>query len=94
MDIQRKAGILGVEKARYKAILAAKGFTQREGIDFNEVFSPIVKHSSIRVLLSLFPYENLELKQMDIKTAFLHEELEETINMQQPQGYLELGKEH
>ena len=58
------------------------------------MFSPVVKHSSIRVLHSLVAYENLELKQMDIKTAFLHGKLEETIYMQQPQGYLELEKEH
>ena len=73
-----------MEKARYKARLVAKGFTQREGIDFNEVFYLVVKHSSIRILLSLVSYENLELEQIDIKTAFLHGELEETIYMQQP----------
>ena len=73
-----------MEKARYKARLVAKGFTQREGIDFNEVFYLVVKHSSIRILLSLVAYENLELEQIDIKTAFLHGELEETIYMQQP----------
>ena len=91
---KRKAKIPRVEKARYKARLVAKGFTQRELIDFNEIVSSIVKHSSIKVLLSLVAHENLELEQMDVKTAFLHGELEETIYMQQPQGYLELGKEH
>ena len=61
-----------MEKARYKARLVAKGFIQREGIDFNEVFSSAVKHSSIRVLLSLVAYENLELEQIDVNTSFLH----------------------
>ena len=91
---KRKPGIPRVEKARYKAGLVTKDFTQREGINFNKVFSLLVKHSSIRVLLSLVPYENLELEQMDVKITFLHGELKETIYMQQPQGYLELGKEH
>ena len=81
---KRKAGISGIEKARYKTRLVAKGCIQMEGIDFNQVFSPVVKHSSIRVLLSLVIFENLELEQMDVKTTFLHGELEETIYMQQP----------
>ena len=91
---ERKAGISRVEKTRYKARVVAKGFTQKEWIDFNEVFSPIVKYTSIRILLSLVAYENLELEQIDVKTAFLHGELEETIYTQQPKGYLEPGKEH
>ena len=71
-----------MKKARYKARLTAKGFIQSEGINFNKVFSPVVKHSSIRILLSLFAYENLELEKMDVKITFLHRELEETIYMQ------------
>ena len=74
---------MGKEPAR----LVAKGFTQREGIDFNEIFSPIVKHTSIRILLSLVCMFNLELKQMDLKTTFLREDLEETIRMKQPEGF-------
>ena len=81
---KRKVEIPRMEKARYKARLVAKGFTQKGRIDFNEVFSLVVKYSSIRVFLSLVSYENLELEQMYIKTAFLHKELEETIYMQQP----------
>ncbi|CAM8923040.1 unnamed protein product [Rhodiola kirilowii] len=48
-----KEGIPGVEEPEYKARLVAKGFTQREGVDFNEIYSHVVKHRSIRVVLSL-----------------------------------------
>jgi Reverse transcriptase (RNA-dependent DNA polymerase) len=65
------------EGVRYKVRLAAKGYSQVEGVDFNEVFSPVVKHTSIRVLLSLMAMKNYELKQLDVKTAFLHCDLEE-----------------
>ncbi|KAE8706446.1 hypothetical protein F3Y22_tig00110393pilonHSYRG00191 [Hibiscus syriacus] len=57
---------------RYKARLIAKGYAQKEGIDYNEVFSPVVKHSSIRILLALVAQLNLELAQLDVKMNFLH----------------------
>ncbi|CAJ2678716.1 unnamed protein product [Trifolium pratense] len=85
---KRKEGIPGVEAPRYKARLVAKGFTQVEGIDYNEIFSPVVKHCSIRVLMTIVNMYDLELEQMDVKTAFLHGELEETIYMQQPEGFV------
>ena len=70
-----------MEDARFKTRLVAKGYTQKEGVDFNEVFSPVVKHSSIRVLLVMVALFDLELKQLDVKTTFLHGELEEQIYM-------------
>ena len=70
-------------KKRYKARLVVKGFAQKKGIDFDEIFSPIVKITSIITVLSLVAVECLHLKQLDVKTTFLHGDLEEYIYMQQ-----------
>jgi hypothetical protein len=78
---------------RYKARLVVKGFRQRKGIDFDEIFSPVVKMSSIRVVLSLAASLDLEIEQMDVKTAFLHGDLEEEIYMEQPEGFRVKGKD-
>lgn len=83
----------GVEVVRFKSRLVAKGFTQREGVDFNEVFSPVVKHCSIRILLAMVAKYGMILEQLDVKTAFLHGELEETIYMAQPEGFILPGDE-
>lgn len=82
-----KSGTPGVEKPRYKERLVAKGFTQREGIDYNKIFSPGVKHTSIRMALSLAAQFDLEVEQMDVTRAFPHGELEKTIYMKQPKGF-------
>ncbi|KAK9913446.1 hypothetical protein M0R45_037262 [Rubus argutus] len=62
---------------RYKARLVAKGFTQKEGIDFNETFSPVSTKDAFRIIMALVAYFNMELHQMDVKTAFLNGDLEE-----------------
>ena len=90
----KKEGFPNQEDVRYKARLVAKGYAQKEGIYYNEVFSPVVKHPSIRVLLDLVAQLNLELIQLDVKTAFLHGHLEEEISMTQPQGFKVDGKEN
>ena len=89
----KKEGFPSKKDVRYKARLVAKGYAQKEGIDYNEVFSPVVKHSSIRILLALVAQLNLELVQLDVKTAFLHGDLEEEIYITQPEGYKVAGKE-
>ncbi|KAG8482827.1 hypothetical protein CXB51_024187 [Gossypium anomalum] len=70
-----------------------KKASQIPGVDFTDVFSPVVKHSSIRALLGIVPMHDLELEQLDVKTAFLHGELEEDIYMKQPEGFIVSEKE-
>lgn len=81
---KRKPGIPGIVAAR----LVAKGFSQVEGIGYHEVFSPDFKHTSIRILLAITAIQNLELEQLDVKTAFLHGNLEEKILMTRPEGLM------
>jgi len=77
---------------KYKARLVAKGYSQVEGIDFGEIFSPVAKLTSIRFLLSIAAAFDLEVEQMDVKTTFLHGDLEEEIYMKQPEGFVVKGK--
>lgn len=72
---------------RYKARLVAKGFTQKEGIDYTETFSPVSKKDSLCVIMALVAHFDLELQQMDVKTAFLNGDLEEEVYMKQPEGF-------
>ena len=81
-------------RRRFKVRLVVKGYSQRKGIDYGEIFSPIVKLTTIRILLSIVASENLHLEQIDVKTTFLHGDLDEEIYMQQPEGFAALGKEH
>ena len=73
---------------RYKARLVVKGFQQKEGVDYNEIFSPVVKLTTIRLVLKIVAAENLHLEQLDVKTAFLHGDLEEELYMRQPEGFI------
>jgi hypothetical protein len=78
---------------RYKARLVAKGFTQREGIDYNETFSHVSCKDSFRIIMALVAHYNLELHQMNVKTAFLNGDLYENVYMAQPKDFVVEGKE-
>ena len=78
---------------RYKARLVAQGYSQRPGVDYEETFSPVVRFESLRMIAALAAQTNLQLHQMDVKTAFLNGELKETVYMKQPEGYEEKAKE-
>ena len=81
------------EHCRYKVRLVVKGYAQRKGVDFDEIFSPVVKHYSIRVLLVMVDMWDLEVEQMDVKTAFLHGSLEEEIYTLQLEGFVKPSRE-
>jgi hypothetical protein len=78
---------------RYKARLVARGCSQVAGIDYTEIFAPVVRLESLRVLLAIVCIEDLECDQMDIETAFLNGECKEDVYVEQPQGLVKPGKE-
>jgi transposase InsO family protein len=74
---------------KHKARVVAKGYAQVEGIDYNETFAATLKYKSFRVVLSLTASWDYELKQMDVDTAFLNASLDETVHMEQPEGFIQ-----
>ncbi|GAU51268.1 hypothetical protein TSUD_412550 [Trifolium subterraneum] len=77
---------------RRKARLVAKGFQQTAGLDFGETFSPVVKSSTVRIILTIAVHFNWEVRQLDINNAFLNGKLKETVFMHQPEGYIDAAK--
>jgi hypothetical protein len=80
-----KRGASG-EITRYKARLCAQGFSQKQGLDYQETFSPVVSFKSFRTLLAIAAAEDLDLSQMDVQTAFLYPKLPQTVYMRLPTG--------
>jgi hypothetical protein len=72
---------------KYKARVVAQGYTQIEGVDYDETFAPVAKLASLRMILALAAEHDLELQQMDVKSAYLNGELREEIFMEAPPGF-------
>ena len=79
---------------KYKARLVARGFVQREGIDFEEVFAPVARMESVRLLLAMAVAKDWCVHHLDIKSAFLNGELVETVFIKQALGFAVKGAKH
>ncbi|KAK0574910.1 hypothetical protein LWI29_030765 [Acer saccharum] len=89
---KRKRGVDGKVET-FKARLMANGYIQKEGVDFDETFSLVAMFKSIRILLSIATHFDYEIWQMDIKTAILKGNLDESIYMMQPEGFVSQDQE-
>ena len=78
---------------KYKARLVAKGYVQRYGVDFEEVFAPVARMETVRVIIALAASNSWEIHHLDVKTAFLHGELQEEVFVSQPEGFKVKGDE-
>jgi hypothetical protein len=76
---------------RRKSRYVARGFTQQPGVDFDETFSPVVSLTSLRILLAIATHLDMEVKQMDVDSAYLYGKLEEELFLEQPEGFVEVG---
>lgn len=79
---------------RHRARLVAKGFSQKLGIDYEETYSPVVRHSTLRLLIALAVNLDLKIYHYDVMTAFLHGSLNEVIFMKQPEGFKLVGSDN
>jgi hypothetical protein len=79
---------------KHKARLMAKGYVQQLSIDYDEIFAPVARLESVRLLLALAASAGWDVHHMDVKSTFLNGELEEEVYVQQPPGFAATGKEH
>jgi len=80
------------DDGRKRARLVAKGFSQVEGLDFDQVFSPVVRFETVRLLLAMAALGGWVAYGLDVRNAYLYGELDEEIYMEQPEGFREPGK--
>jgi len=73
---------------RNKARLVYKGYTQQEGIDFEETFAPVARLEAIRMFLAFSSFQQIKVYQMDVKSSFLNGDLEEEVYIEQPEGFI------
>jgi hypothetical protein len=78
----------------FKAQLIAKGYVQRQGVDYDEVFAPVARLESVRLLLAYATCEGWAVQHMDVKSAFLNGDLLEDVFIEQPPGFVLKGHEH
>lgn len=76
---------------KHKARLVAKGYKQEYGVDYKEVFAPVARLDTIRLVISLAAQNSWPIFQLDVKSAFLHGKLEEQVHVDQPPGYVQQG---
>ena len=77
-----------------RARLIAKGFSQVEGLDYDQIFSPVVQFETVHLILSMAALENWTISGLDVQNAFLYSDLDEEIYMEQPEGFCVQGQEH
>ena len=85
--------VTNLEKPKYKAQLVSKSFKQEYGVNYDEIFSPVVKMSTLWLLLRVVATKGLDIEQLDVKMTFLHTDLEEDIYMSQSAGFSVTGEE-
>ncbi|GJX84602.1 zinc finger, CCHC-type containing protein [Tanacetum coccineum] len=79
---------------KHKARLVAKGYVQEHGIDYDEVFAPVARMETVRLILALSAYHGWEVHHLDVKLAFLHGKLKEEVYVTQPGGFKKPGNEN
>ncbi|KAA0033403.1 retrovirus-related Pol polyprotein from transposon TNT 1-94 [Cucumis melo var. makuwa] len=99
----KRIGVKWVYKTKYnehgkvdknKARLVAKGYSQQHEIDYTKVFAPVARMDTIRMIVALAAQKDWKIFQLDVKSAFLHGELNEDVYVEQPKGYQKKEKEH
>jgi hypothetical protein len=89
---KKKEAVSEKRGEKFKARLVAKGYSQQKGDDYEEIFSLVVRHTSIRAILALVAHYDMVLEQMDVKIAFLHGDLESKFTWSSQKGSVNLDR--